>query len=78
MEEEKKDKIVESLLFIMAAIGGILVVTTALIFAFNMNLLFGLFILGVALVMTSLTISELYSTTSTLWCTLIVKPIFFL
>lgn len=60
MEEEKKDKIVESLLFIMAAIGGILVVTTALIFAFNMNLLFGLFILGVALVMTSLTISELY------------------
>lgn len=60
MKEEKKDKIVESLLFIMAAIGGILVVTTALIFAFNMNLLFGLFILGVALVMTSLTISELY------------------
>lgn len=60
MEEEKKDKIVENLLFIMAAIGGILVVTTALIFAFNMNLLFGLFILGVALVMTSLTISELY------------------
>lgn len=60
MEEEKKDKIVESLLFIMAAIGGILIVTTALIFAFNMNLLFGLFILGVALVMTSLTISELY------------------
>lgn len=60
MEEEKKDKIVESLLFIMAAIGGILVVTTALIFAFNMNLLFGLFILGVALAMTSLTISELY------------------
>ena len=60
MEEEKKDKIVESLLFIMAAIGGILVVTTALIFAFNMNLLFGLFILGVALVMTSITISELY------------------
>lgn len=60
MEEEKKDKIVESLLFIMAAIEGILVVTTALIFAFNMNLLFGLFILGVALVMTSLTISELY------------------
>jgi hypothetical protein len=31
MEEEKKDKIVGSLLFIMAAIGGILVVTTALI-----------------------------------------------
>lgn len=60
MEEEKKDKIVESLLFIMAAIGGILVVTTALIFAFNMNLLFGLFILGIVLVMTSLTISELY------------------
>lgn len=56
MKEEKKDKIVESLLFIMAAIGGILVVTTALIFAFNMNLLFGLFILGVVLVMTSLTI----------------------
>ena len=60
MEEEKKDKIVESLLFIMAAIGGILVVTTALIFAFNMNLLFGLFMLGIVLVMTSLTISELY------------------
>ena len=60
MEEEKKDKIVESLLFIMAAIGGILVVTTALIFAFNMNLLFGLFILGIVLVMTSLSISELY------------------
>lgn len=60
MEEEKKDKIVESLLFIMAAIGGILVVTTALIFAFNMNLLFGLFILGIVLIMTSLSISELY------------------
>lgn len=60
MEEEKKDKIVESLLFIMAAIGGILVVTTALIFAFNMNLLFGLFMLGIVLVMTSLSISELY------------------
>lgn len=60
MEEEKKDKIVESLLFIMAAIGGILVVTTALIFAFNMNLLFGLFMLGIVLVMTSLTICKLY------------------
>lgn len=60
MEEEKKDKIVENLLFIMAAIGGILVVTTALIFTFNMNLLFGLFMLGIVLVMTSLTISELY------------------
>lgn len=60
MEEEKKDKIVESLLFIIAAIGGILVVTTALIFAFNMNLLFGLFILGIVLIMTSLSISELY------------------
>lgn len=58
MEEEKKDKIVESLLFIIAAIGGILVVTTALIFAFNMNLLFGLFILGIVLIMTSLSISE--------------------
>lgn len=60
MEEEKKDKIVESLLFIIAAIGGILVVTTALIFAFNMNLLFGLFILGIVFIMTSLSISELY------------------
>lgn len=60
MEEEKKDKIVESLLFIMAAIGGILVVTTALIFAFNMNLLFGLFMLGIVLVMTSLPLCKLY------------------
>lgn len=60
MEEEKKDKIVESLLFIMAAIGGILVVTTALIFAFNMNLLLGLFILGIVLIMTSSTIYKLY------------------
>lgn len=61
MEEEKKDKIVENLLFIMVAIEGILVVTTALIFAFNMNLLFGLFILGIVLVKTSLTICKLYS-----------------
>ena len=60
MEEEKKDKIVVSLLFIMTAIGGILVVTTALIFAFNMNLLLGLFILGIVPIMTSLTICELY------------------
>ena len=60
MEEEKKDKIVGSLLFIMAAIGGILVVTTALIFAFNMNLLLGLFILGIVLIMTSSTICKLY------------------
>ena len=60
MEEEKKDKIVGSLLFIMAAIGGILVVTTALIFAFNMNLLLGLFILGIVLIMTSSTIYKLY------------------
>ena len=60
MAEEKKDKIVGSLLFIMAAIGGILVVTTALIFAFNMNLLLGLFILGIVLIMTSSTICKLY------------------
>lgn len=60
MEEEKKDKIVESLLFIMAAIGGILVVTTALIFAFNMNLLLGIFILGIVLITTSSTIYKLY------------------
>ena len=60
MEEEKKDKIVGSLLFIMAAIGCILVVTTALIFAFNMNLLLGLFILGIVLIMTSSTICKLY------------------
>lgn len=60
MEEEKKDKIVGSLLFIMAAIGGILVVTTALIFAFNMNLLLGLFILGIVLIMASSTICKLY------------------
>ena len=60
MEEEKKDKIVGSLLFIMAAIGGILVFKTALIFAFNMNLLLGLFILGIVLIMTSSTIYKLY------------------
>ena len=60
MEEEKKDKIVVSLLFIMTAIGGILVATTALIFAFNMNLLLGLFFLGIVLIMTSSTIYKLY------------------
>jgi hypothetical protein len=54
MEEEKKNKIVESLLSIMFIIGSILIVATVLIFTFNTNSLFGLFILGIVLIITPL------------------------
>lgn len=54
MEEEKKNKIVESLLSIMFIIGSILIVAIVLIFTFNTNSLFGLFILGIVLIITPL------------------------
>lgn len=60
MTEDKKDKIVFSIVLLMASIGVILVIVPLLIFAFNTGLMFGLFILGALLVAVSLAIGKIY------------------
>lgn len=60
MTEDKKDKIVFSIVLLMASIGVILVIVPLLIFAFNTGLMFGLFILGALLVAVSLAIGDIY------------------
>lgn len=62
MTEGKKDKIVFSIVLLMASIGVILVIVPLLIFAFNTGLMLGLFILGALLVAVSLAIGDIYRT----------------
>lgn len=60
MAEDKKDKIVYSIVLLMASIGVILIIVPLLIFAFNTGLIFGLFVLGALLVTVSSTIGKIY------------------
>lgn len=60
MKKEKKDKIVGGIMIGMASVGGVLVLATMLTFAFNVDMLFGLFILGTLLFAIALTIGKIY------------------
>lgn len=60
MKKEKKDKIVGGIMIGMASVGGVLMFATMLTFAFNVDMLFGLFILGALLFAVASTIGKIY------------------
>ncbi len=57
---EIKNKIIEYLIIILGLVGGVLIVSSITIFAFRLDSLFGLFIIGIFTLLADYIIFEIY------------------
>lgn len=57
---EIKNKIIEYLIIILGLTGGVLIVSSITLFAFRLNPLFGLFVIGIFILLADYIIFEIY------------------